>query len=182
MTTKIPTGPLGAKGANPVQHTARLQGRRIYTEATVPVAAAADDVVAALVEPWTWWKGGRVSGFERREDGGCRFVLWPAWLRLPARVGIELAAPRRGEEDGKTVLEARFFADFDGPGRYEVAQAPHGSVLHAVWEGVAIRGPTSLVPRMVLFFHVRSESGTLPFPLPRGTGYPGLLAHLEGRA
>lgn len=182
MTKKFATGPLAAQGANPIQHTARLAGRLLHSETTVPVAAPADDVVAALLEPWTWWKGGRVSGYERRDDGGCRFVLWPAWLRLPARVGIELAPPRRGKEDGRTVLDARFFADFDGPGRYEVAQTPHGSVLRAVWDGVAVRGPTSLVPRLVLFLHVRAETGTLPFPLPRGTGFPGLLAHLEGRA
>ena len=31
---------------------------------------------------------------------------------------------------------------------------------------------------MVLDIHVRAERGTLSFPFPAGTGFPGLIDHL----
>jgi len=75
------------------------------------------------------------------------------------------------------VLAAQFFADFSGPGRYEIVDVPGGSVLRSVFGGVRRAGFTRLMPlAMVLDLHVRAESGRLRFPFPAGTGFGGLVS------
>lgn len=175
---------------DPIHQTHRLDGRRIHTVTTVRLAGVSPERLreALLAAPWTWWKHGRISGWTRKEGGGVRFVLWPVWLRSPARVGIELQPPVAGEEPGwgisspKEVVAARFFADFDGPGSYEVLPVRGGCVLRSLWDGVAPRGFTALLPvSSILKVHLGAESGTLSFPFRGGTGFPGLLDHLGAR-
>jgi hypothetical protein len=84
---------------------------------------------ATIDEPWHWWGRGRISGWTRTADGGLRFVLWPAWLRSPSRVDIIMSPPAEiaGADGRRRVASAAtFFANFEGPGRYDVGACPIG--------------------------------------------------------
>ncbi len=173
---------------DPVYQTAALIEGRIHTVAEVRlVGVGTEELFEAIFStPWTWWRRGHISGWTHKDDGGLRFVLWPAWLRSPARVGIELSPPAHTTEttpSGATWTRissaASFFADFDGPGRYEILSEDEVSVFRSVWDGVQRRGFLRLMPAaMVLDVHVRAEAGTLTFPFPPGTGFPGLIHYL----
>jgi len=161
-----------------------LRDGAMHTTTVLRIAADPARVTAALAErPWSWWNHGKVIRWARRPDGGVRFILFPMWLRSPARVGVvELEPPVLVEERTtcgvvrpKTLLSARFFGDFRGPGRYEVLHVHGGAVLRSSFEGVVRAGFTRLMPPgMVLDLHVRAESGRLRFPFPAGTGFGGL--------
>lgn len=174
----------------PIQQSSSLDGKRIFSVTDVRLPGVASEAVlrAVLAEPWSWWRHGCIQGWKRKGDGGARFVLWPAWPLLPSRVGVDLAPPETTEEDfdgalrQKTVLACRFFAGFEGPGRYEILDLGGDSVFRSVWDGVEPRSIAALLPIQVTSdIHLRSERGTLLFPLPKGTGYPGLTEHLSGQ-
>ena len=149
---------------------------------------------AVLERPWTWWRHSKIRDWQRTEEGGSRFVIEPvspasrARLRLPAVLGIELSPPTvaaerwAGNSRRKIVLPARFFHDFDGPGRYEILDLDGGSVLRSVWDGVERKTLTIKLMPMWLFLriHLAGEKGTLRWPFPTGTGYLGLIDELEG--
>lgn len=109
--------------------------------------------------------------------------MWPAWLRSPARVGIELSAPVESRlPDGRrrVGLEAAFFADFEGPGRYEIVEGCDTVRFRSVWAGVERRHFLRVLPAALVFrVHMNAERGTLSFPFPPGTGFGG-LAHRLG--
>ena len=183
----LPVGVQERLVASPIHQTHRLANNRIHTVTTVRLSGITPDRVSrALVEePWTWWRHGRISGWTRTPEGGARFVLWPIWLRSPARVGIELAPPSVAPEEAwgvsqpRIVVGARFFADFEGPGAYEILGVRGGSVLRSVWDGVARRGVISPMPVWTVNkVHLGAEAGTLGFPFRSGTGFPGLIEHL----
>jgi hypothetical protein len=74
---------------------------------------------------------------------------------------------------------ATFFADFEGPGRYEVVEGSGTVHLRSVWDGVRRLNFLRLLPAsLVLDVHVNAERGTLSFPFPPGTGFGGLARHL----
>ena len=78
-----------------------------------------------------------------------------------------------------TTCAVQFSGDFEGPGRYEILGLEGGSALRSVWAGVARLGIKKLMPlSMILNMHLGAEAGTLAFPLPKGTGFPGLVKRL----
>ncbi len=173
--------------SDPIHQVHHLEGDRIHTVTTVRFPGVDPERLEQVLvgEPWDWWKGGRVSHWTRTPDGGTKFILWPVWLRSPARVGIELS-PAKTEEESilgaprrRRVVAARFFQDFEGPGAYEVLEARGGSVLRAIWSGVRRQGVISILPvPSVLNIHLGAERGSLRFPFRSGTGYPGLLSKM----
>ena len=94
---------------------------------------------ALFEKPWRWWRHGRVSGWQRTDAGGARFVIWPMWLRSPARVGVELAAVEEGEERlGELSLRRAsaamtLFKDFHGPAATELIEVEDGCVVRSRW-------------------------------------------------
>ncbi len=177
---------------DPIYQSDALVEGRIHTVTEIRLARVAPDEVfeAIFAMPWSWWRRGRISGWTRTPEGGLRFVLWPAWLRSPARVGIDLSPPERKTElapSGATSVRisssASFFGDFDGPGRYEILGGQDATILRSVWDGVQRKGFLRLMPiAMVLDVHLRAERGTLKFPFPAGTGFPGLIEYLGAAA
>jgi hypothetical protein len=175
---------------DPIHQVHHIEGDRIHTLTTVRLGGVDPIRVSRALaeEPWTWWHGGHVSHWHRTPLGGTAFVLWPMWLRSPIRLGIELMPPAEaspsssGRAGRHTIFRARFFANFEGPGAFEVSEAIGGALLRSRWYGVRPRGVTSLVPvSAVLAMHLWSEHGTLSFPFPSGTGFPGLLESLGAR-
>ena len=174
--------------AERLRQSSRIENGRLYTvtEIDLPGVAPSDVHRAVFDEPWTWWQGGRISKRHTTDEGKLSFVLWPVWLRSPARVGIVMAPPEqktRTDDDGAEhtvdVYPASFFADFDGPGSYETIHRDDGVTVRSVWNGVAPRGFTRTMPlSMLLNVHLGAEAGTLSFPFRSGTGFPGLASYL----
>ena len=176
---------------DPIHQSNASAGGLVRTVTSVRVKAGADAVRAAVFErPWSWWRDGEILDW--RAGGGVHFVLKPispassGRLGLPARLGIELAAPAAAPDDRqhRIVIRARFGEDFEGSRRYEILDLGDGSVLRSVWDGVertALR--VKLMPmRLFLRIHLGGEKGDLRWPLPTGTGFPGLIEALEGAA
>ena len=169
---------------DPASQAARLDGDLMYTLTTFRFSGTSVEAIrgALLDRPWHWWKGGRIDTWTKLPDGGVRFVLWPMWLRSPARLGIELAPPVQavettaaGQSCPKLIVPARFSLNFAGPGRYEIVERPDGIVLRSVFDGVRRTGFMRLMPaRQVLDMHVKAEQGRLSFPFPRGTGFAAI--------
>ncbi|MFT5471128.1 MAG: hypothetical protein ACI8UO_006261, partial [Verrucomicrobiales bacterium] len=171
-----------------LRQTHRLEGPRIHsvTYVLLPGVDPATAEVALIDSEWSWWKPGKVSKWSRREDGGCSFVLSPVPM-VPSKVGIELEPQVAnelpvswGEPISVVTFAARFFADFEGPGRYEVLALDGGCALRSCWDGVARCGLKKLMPlKMILKMHLDAEAGTAGFPFPKGTGFPGLVRMLS---
>lgn len=170
----------------------RLEEDRIHTLTYVLLPGVDPGALESklIEEPWSWWEHGKVSRWRRLENGGAAFILAPVWPFVPSKVGIELE-PRSAREEPvpwrKTIpiacYEARFSADFDGPGRYEILTLEGGSALRSIWDGVRRLGIKKLMPlSMILRMHLDAEAGTAGFPLPKGTGYPGLVKSLTASA
>ena len=168
----------------------RLDGARMHTVTYVLVPGVDPAALeAALIDAeWSWWKNGRISRWTRRADGSCSFVLSPVWPFVPSKVGIDME-PRASTEQSApwgaripiTTYTTQFSGDFEGPGRYEILGLDGGSALRSVWDGVARLGIKKLMPlSMILKMHLGAEAGSLGFPLPKGTGFPGLVKRLTG--
>ena len=185
----LPCGLQQALQLEPLRQSHRLEGARMHTVTYVliPGVDPAAIETALIEEEWNWWKNGKISKWTRRDNGGCSFVLAPVWPLVPSKVGIELEprtaseqATRWGASVPVATYQARFSADFEGPGRYEILTLDGGSALRSVWDGVARLGLSKLLPlSVVLNLHLGAEAGTLRFPLPKGTGFPGLVKRLK---
>ena len=164
-----------------------LEGSKIYTTTYVlmPGVDPASVESAIVEEEWNWWKNGKITHWKRTETGGCSFILSPVAF-VPSKVGIELNAKTTTERmtawDASiplTSFSARFFADFEGPGSYEILALDGGCALRSIWAGVARLGLKKLMPlSMILNMHLGAEAGTVGFPFPKGTGFPGLAQKL----
>jgi hypothetical protein len=97
-------------------------------------------------------------------------------------VGIAMSQPAEttGADGRRRVAgETTFFADFEGPGRYEVVEGSGTVHLRSVWDGVRrLNFPRLLPASLVLDVHVNAERGALSFPFAPGTGFGGLARHL----
>jgi hypothetical protein len=185
----LPLGLQSALGLETLRQSDHLEGDRMHTVTYVGLPGIAlDRAVRALwSEPWDWWQHGRISDWTEVTEGGTRFVLEPVWPWIPSKVGIELEPKQTtaistpwSEDVAMTSSQARFFADFEGPGRYELFALADGCGFRSIWAGVARTGFKKLMPlRMILSMHLGAESGRVPLPFARGTGFPGLVAHLQ---
>ncbi len=179
---------------DPIHQTDATRGPLVRTVTAVRIRAAPQAVAAAIFDrPWSWWKNGEVLDWQRGDK--VRFLLQPiatrafGYLSLPAKPGIELSAAEETEEptrDGrcsrkKIVFPARFFRDIVGPGRYEIVDIAGGSLLRSVWDGAERRAlQVKLLPmKLFLRVHLGGEKGDLSWPLPPGTGFPGLLEMIQ---
>lgn len=179
---------------DPIHQVDHTSGGLIRTISAVRIRADPQAVAKAIYDrQWDWWHHGRVLDWRR--DATVRFVLKPLstrsfrYVSLPASLGIELSAAEGTEEstnDGhyarpKTVYRTRFSGDFDGPGRYEIVGVAGGSLLRSIWDGVNRRAlRVKLLPMSAfLRVHLGGEKGNLSWPLPPGSGFPGLIELLQ---
>jgi hypothetical protein len=172
-----------------LRQTHHLDGPRIHTGTYVLMPGVDPAAVesALIDEEWSWWKNGKISKWHQTSNGGRSFILAPVYPFVPSKVGIELASKTTSEHPTPwgtnvpvTSFVARFFADFEGPGCYEILRLEGGSALRSVWDGVVRLGMKKLMPlSMILNMHLGAEAGTVGFPFPKGTGFPGLVKKLS---
>lgn len=146
---------------------------RMYCETVMTARGDRDKAVAAIRGPWTWWDSGRTAAFRVNADGSTEQTLKPVWWYI-AKVGCRtLPAIALAGAPSAIRVPIHMSRDFVGLQTVDVFRGAHDSLtIRCRFHGVENHFPVG--KRLVVPFHLRAESGTLPFPFPRGTGWIGL--------
>jgi hypothetical protein len=143
------------------------------------IEEAIDEAVALINGPWYWWEHGNIADFTINPDGVSHQVLSPVWWFI-TRVGLEIHPPedlydRPGKRIPLTLLE-----HFTGPSSMDVYPNPgtDSITIRGRFHGVEYHVP-GIPNQLAETLHLDAESGTMPNPFPKGTGWVGLLKKLE---
>ena len=151
---------------------------RIFCETVFTTKGSPEEAIRLLRGPWEWWHHGRSSKFHVNADGSTSQVLAPIWWHL-TRVGVQIHPRRDLKETGGIRLPMSISRDFRGFASIDIYANPAaaGIIVRERYQGVENHTP---VPAgMATRIHLRAEAGTLLFPFPKGTGFPGLWQLLE---
>lgn len=153
----------------------------IYCETlmTVHGTCDADAVVPLICGPWDWWEHGRITDFATNGDGSSDQLLSPVWW-FPTRVGLHLFPPvSLADLKGWRVpiLLGRHFTGLSSMDVYPDLKSD-ATIIRGRFHGVEYNVPA--VPNILAEgLHLHAESGTMPLPFPKGSGWVGLLHKLE---
>lgn len=159
------------------------EGGPIYCETLMTVHDTTD--IRAAIElirgPWDWWEHGRITDFRRNEDGSTDQVLSPVWWFI-TRVNLHILPPEDLADLKGQRVPLLLTQDFSGPSSMDVY--PGGSsrdlVIRGRFHGIEYN-VTAVPDKVAEGLHLEAESGTMPAPFPKGTGWVGLLHKLEPR-
>jgi|HubBroStandDraft_6_1064221.scaffolds.fasta_scaffold486788_1 hypothetical protein len=144
-----------------------------------PDANAAIDLICG---PWDWWEHGRIADFTGNADGSSDQILSPVWWFI-TRVALHIfPAVNLPDVRGRRV-PLLLSENFSGPSSMDVYSGNSSDVMiiRGRFHGVEYHVP--LIPTSVAEgLHLEAESGTMPDPFPKGTGWLGLLHKLEARS
>jgi hypothetical protein len=156
----------------------------IYCETLMTVHGTTDiePAVALIRGPWDWWEHGRITGFAVNDDGSTDQTLSPVWWFI-TRVGLHISPPIDLPELHGQRVPLLLTEHFTGPATMDVY--PDGSgdalIIRGRFHGVEYHVPG--VPNKVAeWLHLDAESGTMPAPFPKGTGWVCLLHKLESHS
>jgi hypothetical protein len=147
---------------------------------TVRRTTDADAAVALIRGPWDWWQHGRLTGFISNGDGSSDQMLSPVWWFI-TRVGLHIFSPVEVPDLKGVRVPLMLSKHFTGPASMDVYLYGTGDALivRGRFHGVQYHFPG--VPNMLAeWLHLGAESGTMPEPFPKGTGWLGLLHRLGG--
>lgn len=156
----------------------RLQDGRIFCETAMTVPGKRDRAVQLLSGRWTWWRHGRATRFVAHADGSTDQVLSPVWWNT-TRIGLHMMPPTASPFSQSAVrFPVTLSRHFVGPSTIDVVPEPTGLLtIRGRFHGIENHVPA--VPAwLAALLHLSAESGTMPFPFPRGTGWRGLAAAL----
>ena len=161
----------------------RIENGLIFCETILTTRAATAAVVALLQQEWDWWDNGKLISYRRNSDGSSEMDLKPiSWYFV--NVHMRILPPEDLPEWKGIRLPVIYSRHFEGPSTIDVYPKPGGNevVLRGRFQGVRHNLPMPFVPAgMVAKMHLNTESGTLRFPFPKGTGYFGLAQRLEAK-
>lgn len=149
------------------------------TVMTVHGIADVEAAVQLIYGPWDWWEHGHIAGFTRNPDGSVDQTLSPVWWFI-TRVALHILPPtplagRKGLR--VPILMTRHFS---GPASMDIYPNERNDalIIRGRFQGVEynVAGVPKIVPE---WLHLDAESGTMPVPFPKGTGWVGLLHRLE---
>jgi hypothetical protein len=155
----------------------------IYCETLMTVHGTTDAELALslITGPWDWWEHGNIADFTTNEDGSTDQVLSPVWWFI-TRVGLHISPPVDLPDLHGQRVGLMLSGHFTGPSSMDVylADRPDAMIIRGRFHGVEYKVP--LIPdSLAEGLHLEAESGTMPSPFPRGTGWVGLLRRLEAR-
>lgn len=153
----------------------------IYCE-TLMTAHGTTDVAAAIgliCGPWDWWEHGQIADFVANGDGSSDQILSPVWWFI-TRVGLHIFPPLDLPELKGRRVPLLLTEDFMGPSSMDVYPAESGeaTMVRGRFHGVEYQVP-AIPNKWAEWLHLDAESGTMPAPFPKGTGWVGLLHKLE---
>ena len=139
----------------------------------------ADKAVALIRGPWDWWEHGRITDFVANGDGSSDQILSPVWWFI-TRVGLHIFPPVDLHDFKGRRVPLMLSKHFTGPTSMDVYLKGTGDalIIRGRFHGVQYHVPG--VPNALAeWLHLDAESGTMPSPFPKGTGWVGLLHTLE---
>jgi hypothetical protein len=159
-----------------------IEGELFYSETLMKVRCSQESLIAALKESWTWWDKGKILLHQRNPDGTWEIELKPIYwgttivrhhfyppVSLPGGKGVRIVAPLSHH--------------FEGPATFDVyPEAAEAGVvtLRGRFHGIKQKLPIPFATaRFAAKIHLKTESGMLSFPFPKGTGWVGLYRRLE---
>ena len=153
----------------------------IYCETLMTVHGATDidAAVSHIRAPWDWWEHGRSTDFVTHEDGTHDQTLAPVWWFM-TRVGVRTFPPGALPGLKGQRVSILLSGDFSGVSSMDVYPDPGNAalIIRGRFHGVKYEVP--LIPdALAEGLHMEAESGTMPAPFPKGTGWIGLLRLLE---
>jgi hypothetical protein len=140
----------------------------------------ADAAVALIRGPWDWWEHGRITDFIANGDGSSDQILSPVWWFI-TRVGLHIFPPVELPDLKGRRVPLMLSKNFTGPTSMDVYLNETGDalIIRGRFHGVQYHVPG--VPNALAeWLHLDAESGTMPEPFPKGTGWVGLLHRLGG--
>jgi hypothetical protein len=140
-----------------------------------------DEAVKLLNGPWDWWEHGNIADFTINPDGVSHQVLSPVWWFI-TRVGLEIFPPEDLYDRPGKRIPLMLREHFTGPSSMDVYPNPgtDSITIRGRFHGVEYHVP-GIPNQLAESLHLDAESGTMPDPFPKGTGWVGLLKKLEGR-
>ena len=152
----------------------------VVCETLMSSRGKAKDALELLRGPWDWWDRGGISGFEILPDGATDQVLSPvSWFW--GHVRMRILPPVELPEVSGWRIPLKLAGTFNGSASLDVypGSKPGEIVVRGRFHEVVetMPGPHDLVTAL----HLRAESGRLPFPFPKGTGWIGLRRKLVDR-
>ena len=146
---------------------------------TVHGTTDADAAIALICGPWDWWEHGRITDYTTNPDGSSDQMLSPVWWFI-TRVGLHIFPPVNLPDLKGRRVPLRLTHHFSGPSSMDVYPNEQGDaiMIRGRFHGVDYHVPA--IPNGVAEgLHLDAESGTMPVPFPKGTGWVGLLHKLE---
>jgi hypothetical protein len=140
----------------------------------------ADAAVALIRGPWDWWEHGRITDFSSSGDESSDQILFPVWWFI-TRVGLHIIPPVELPDLKARRVSIMLSKHFTGPTSMDVYLNETGDalIIRGRFHGVQYHVPG--VPNALAeWLHLDAESGTMPEPFPKGTGWVGLLHRLGG--
>ena len=138
-----------------------------------------DAAVALIRSAWDWWAHGRISGMTMNRDGSSDQILFPVWWFI-TRVGLHILPPVDLPDLHGLRVPLLLSEHYTGTTSMDVY--PHASgdalVIRGRFHGVEYHLP-AVPTKLAEWLHLDAESGTMPSPFPKGTGWVGLLRRLE---
>jgi hypothetical protein len=161
---------------------ARVEPRgAMYSETRLTVAAPAPVVIGKLRAEWTWWKRGRYCNRVERPDGTVRSEHYPFGHNVHVN---SIMYPPLDLEGGGVRIRVEISDYMSGTTYYDVLPKPDGTTeIVSRFSRCFVTGPYRFLPcpgHIAVRIHLAAERGR--FIWPRGTGFPGLIAELEGAA
>jgi hypothetical protein len=157
------------------------QDGAIYCETLMTVHAGdvAGDAMTLICGPWDWWEHGHIADFAANTDGTSDQVLSPVWWFV-TRVALHIYPPVALPDLKGKRAPMMLGRHFTGAASMDVYPNPAGSavIIRGRFHGVEYHMPA--IPNAAAeALHLGAESGTMPLPFPKGTGWVGLLKRLE---
>lgn len=151
------------------------------TVMVVPGLVDTNAAIDLICGPWNWWKHGRTTGFATNRDGSSDQRLSPVWWFI-TRVNLHIHPPVYLPELNGLRVPILLTGHFTGTSSMDVFRGKSGEalIIRGRFHGVDYHVPG--VPNEVAeYLHLAAESGSMPAPFPKGTGWVGLLEKLEAR-
>jgi hypothetical protein len=138
-----------------------------------------DAAIDLICGPWDWWAHGRTAGFTANGDGSSDQILSPVWWFI-TRVRLHTLPPVPLPHLRGLRVPLLLDKHFTGPSSMDIypGEKEDQMIVRGRFHGVDYHVPG--VPNWVAeYLHLGAESGTMPAPFPKGTGWVGLLHKLE---
>lgn len=151
------------------------------TVLTIPGSASIEDAVPLILGPWDWWLHGRARNFSLNHDGSSDQILLPVWWFI-TRVTLHILPPvRLPGTDGVRIrlMLGRYFV---GPSTIDIYpdHKRRSLIIRGRFHGVVYTVPV-LPGAFGCYLHLGAESGTMPFPFPKNTGWVELARRVVAR-